>query len=511
MKGRESMFTKLFSHKHYRQLEIIDYVLNQPEDIVSFTELKKEFGVADRVLKRDVREIRELCKNQLEINVFHELVSIQFKQIANFHEVFRMFARETTAFKLFDDIIFQRFDNVMDLFDQYYISRSTGYRYLNALNEFFALQDIEVEISTNPLLLTGNEIDVRSLIPNFLTMYYHVDECPFDMFDMPQIHSIFQAIASRFTYVGIFSNNRSFYYGIASNLDRTLRGHLVKSDQWQLDQSYWGFSEHKQKYPVDLILALEEVGLEPVNNKIEQLLVGICNNQMIVNETHLNLRMEQDDTFGYQVIKFYNQLDHLSQKYNIQHLTLREKNLLAIIGYNLMVVYVAPPNIFTINQQYAEGNFLNIFNELNPSFFNEVKDVIHKFLLHFGADTKIDEKSSFLFYIMAYWPDLVFQLRKHQVEPNILIFLENAAAGQQFRHFLQSTSLHQAHIHVVSNPVECNEFATRDWDIVISDHELPQMRTRYFLGVDGLPTNDHIDKVNSLVKQIRFPHELENN
>ena len=101
------------------------------------------------------------------------------------------------------------------------------------------------------------------------------------------------------------------------------------------------------------------------------------------------------------------------------------------------------------------------------------------------------------------------QLSKHQVEPNILIFLENTAAGQQFRHFLQSTSLHQAHIHVVSNPVECSEFATRDWDIVISDHELPQMRTRYFIGVDTLlPTNEHIDKVNRLVKQLRFPHEL---
>ena len=503
------MYTNLMSHKQLRQLELIDYVLNHPKAFVSLVDLKKKFDITDRVLKRDIKEIRELCKNQLEINVIQELISIQFKQIANYDEVFRMFARNTIAFKLFGDIIFQRFDDIADLFGQYYISRSTGYRYLNAWNDFFTSQDIEVEISTNPLFLTGNEIDVRSLISNFLTMYYHVDECPFQKFNMPLIHRIFQAIASRFTYTGIFSNNRSFYYQIASNLDRTLRGHLVESDQWQLDQSYWGFSEHTQDYPTDLIHVLEEVGLEPTNDTIEQLLVGICNNQVIVNATHLNLRMEQDEAFGYQVIDFYNQLDHIAQKYNIQHLTLREKNLLAVIGYNLMAVYVMPPNIFTMNQRHAEGNSLDVFDELNPAFFNDVKDIMHQFLRHFGADTKMNETSSILFYVISYWPDLVMQLSKHQVEPNILIFLENTAAGQQFRHFLQSTSLHQAHIHVVSNPVECNEFATRDWDIVISDHELPQMRTRYFIGVDTLlPTNEHIDKVNRLVKQLRFPHEL---
>lgn len=505
------MFANLMSHKQIRQLELIDYVLNHPQVFVSFADLKKEFDISDRVLRRDIKEILDLCKNQLEINIIQELVSIQFKRIANYNEVFRMFARDSIAFKLFDDIIFQRFDDVTHLFDQYYISRSTGYRYLNTLNEFFASQGIQVEINTNPLTLTGNEIDVRALIPNFLTMYYHVDECPFQMFSLPLIHRIFQAIASRFTYVGIFSNNRSFYYQIASNLDRTLRGHLVLSDQWELDRSYWGFSDHTQDYPADLIHALEEVGLEPTNDTIEQLLVGICNNEMIVNATHLNLRMEQDEPFGYQLIDFYNQLDHLSQKYNIQHLTLREKNLLAIIGYNLMTVYVAPPNIFTMNWRYAEENPFDSLDQLNPAFFNDVRDVMQKFLLQFGTNAKTGQKSSILFYVMAYWPDLIMQLRKHIVEPNILIFLENAAAGQQFRQFLQSTSLHQAHIHVVNNPMECHEFSAMDWDIVISDHELPQMRTRFFIGVDGMPTNEQVDKINRLVKQLRFPHELENN
>lgn len=67
------MFSNLFSHKQYRQLELIDYVLNQPEEFTSFTELQKKFDITERVLRPDLHEIQELCDQQLEINIVLEL------------------------------------------------------------------------------------------------------------------------------------------------------------------------------------------------------------------------------------------------------------------------------------------------------------------------------------------------------------------------------------------------------------------------------------------------------
>lgn len=503
MKGREPMFANLFSHKQYRQLELIDYVLKQPEEFTSFIELQKKFDITERVLRRDLHEIQELCDQQLEINIVHELVSIKFKQIASYDEVFRMFARDTITFQLFDDIIFQRFENVTDLFNQYYISRSTGYRYLNELNDFFESHHIEVEISKNPLTLVGNELAVRTLIPHFLTMYYHVDECPFYPFNMQQIHQIYRALASRFSYLEIFSNDRTFYYDIASNIDRTLQGHQVPTNQWQLDSSYWIINHPEQKYPHTLVQTLKEIRLEPTDSNIEQVLVGICNNQVIVNSDHLNLKMAQDEEFAYQVIEFYNQLDDISQKYNIQKLTLGEKNFLVIMGYNLMAVRVSPPNILNRKRTYSADNFFDLLNQLSSSFYEDARQVMVQFFLPFNNGKNIYEQNLILFYLMSYWPDLIMQLRKHQHKPNILVFLENVAAGRQFQHFLQSTNMHDTNVQLVTNPIEFHECTMQDWDIVISDYELRQIRCRFFVGVDGIPTNAHVNQINRLIKLLR--------
>lgn len=257
------MFHALLSRKHQRQLRMIQFLFNHPKPYMKLNRLVTHFKISESILNKDLQEIKAVCQGRIRINISKEFISIQLNGPLIFNEIERLFAHETLSLQILNDIIFCRFDTTSELFEHYYISRVTGFRYLRRLNHFFSSRHFDINISTNPLIVTGDEFTIRTVMPYFIELFHSIDEWPYTAFNFDQLYQIYQSLAARISYLHFFSNDRTFFCQLAFNIDRTIKGYHVPTSQWDLNLEPIQVDPDSPSDLHRLHKVLHEIGFDP--------------------------------------------------------------------------------------------------------------------------------------------------------------------------------------------------------------------------------------------------------
>lgn len=211
--------------------------------------------------------------------------------------------------------------------------------------------------------------------------------------------------------------------------------------------------------------------------------------------------MEQNQTFSNQVEDFYHQLNLISDKYNLQTLTLQDKESLMILNYNLIVtdgLHV----IFDEQRMMPIKNLFQLIGHLNPNFLEEVVKVLQDWIDRLDPSIEDMKREIILYYMISYWPNLILQLRSIQRPLSVLIHLENLSIARQVEQFLTKSDFFHIISQIIMIPHQYSEFTNQHWDIVISDQQLPNIQFTHFVRIEGTPTIENIARIYQLLGSI---------
>lgn len=398
------------SKQHLRHLKIINLLYsnkNMTLDKISFT-----LGFNSRTLRKDIEQINDYSA-PIEIlsskNGFYTYIPMNY----NINYLYAAILRDSTEFSLIEEIFFNENHSIDSLSEKLFISSSTLRRTISYINK--TLKKKQIKISSQPLLLTGNEAEICNLIIHIIEEKYGIASIPFPKIQVGALDKILTWVAKTNGQRLDFCELNRLRLWIMVILTRVRNGHIKKAKDAKFPEGV-DTSLLKNKVLTGLFKSVFKIEL---TEQVAYSLFGVfIDTKFAFNYEHLKELAASDDSIKVSIEKNMQLLDTLSNRLEIpienkEHILLNIYNTIALstnlssenyILYNASQVLV---NRITNQHRY----FNDILNEALRKIFGTTGHNKHR-------------RDSLTYMLLTHWRNLAVHLQQGTPAVNVGILLD---------------------------------------------------------------------------------------
>lgn len=418
---------------------------------------------------------------------------------------YRKILENDFGFNLLEKTFFEKNLTITHLANENHTSESTIYRTINHLNQVLKSR-YSIELSTNPLVMLGNEIDIRRFYSQyFISRYDH-----FSWIYDDEIEKVFDTFLLSILKVVDYPIDYGFYKSIKTsvsvNLFRYKKGHVYRE------------SMSTKKEPI--IDIFNRVPKEVVNRFEETFLVGTRLSDLkqifgawihpavlyhpdqvdhLLQDTNHNQDLEER-----KVLSHLNALvDNLAERYQIKiqnksKLLLHLNNAYYLRNTETYVAY-----LFADRKKQFLDSFTNQFTDFAQDAVQLMSDFVRDYC---GQVTHESEYVHHLVYnLIINWANLVSQLEKLKPPVNLLIIsdldINHARSIQELIRHHFSTMVNTTLYKDINLDWKAIERA--DYDLVITTFPAKSLTNLPLLNISDYPDISVLNQLHMLISDIR--------
>ncbi|GFE44699.1 trans-acting regulator SP_1800 [Streptococcus canis] len=170
--------SKLFTKQQWRELELIAHLTEHPERMgYKDRELCKVLDSTLSTLQACVANL-QFMESLGRITYKDSYLSIDYNDHCGLQEVYQRALRESQSLQLLATLFFKEFDSLEDLAEALFISLSTLKRLIERTNSYLQ-KEFGIKISTRPVMVVGDERQIRLFYLKYFSEAYAISEWPF--------------------------------------------------------------------------------------------------------------------------------------------------------------------------------------------------------------------------------------------------------------------------------------------------------------------------------------------
>lgn len=171
--------SKLFTKQQWRELELIAYLTEHSERIGhKDSDLCKVLGSSLSTLQACVANL-QFIDSVGSITYEEGYLTIEYNDHCGLQEVYQKAMRESQSLQLLSTLFFNEFGSLEELAEELFISLSTLKRLITRTNSYLK-KEFGIKISTRPVMVIGDEHQIRLFYLKYFSEAYTISEWPFE-------------------------------------------------------------------------------------------------------------------------------------------------------------------------------------------------------------------------------------------------------------------------------------------------------------------------------------------
>lgn len=221
------MMRDLLSTQDKRHLIILE-VLYQKSN-VSYKELAECSNASINTVVHDIKIINKyITPFHISFQSQEKTLSLKKPSNTSMDFIYSIILKNSLEFRILELIFFEKFSFLEDYADALFISLSTLKRLISKMNK--VLQKREVQITTNPIQLVGNEKEIYMMIVMLFREKY-IDNCyPFEITNSPTLNTLVHDIAGEETDFSNYQDIERVKLSLLVSLVRLQNHHYLEMD-----------------------------------------------------------------------------------------------------------------------------------------------------------------------------------------------------------------------------------------------------------------------------------------
>lgn len=217
----------LLNKKVGRLLDLITLLEVQNGSMDTAT-LYKNYHYRPSSLASDIGQANDFFSDILEITK-SDRVEITYKEAASYVEAYAYAMSRDPLCILLERIFFHPNQTISDMARDLFVSPSTIYRWADLFNEAVK-ENFDIHLETHPLVMRGDEVEVRTFYMTFFKERYPSYDWPFYHISKDQVSAFLNRVIPMKYGKNFFHYYQCFHYQMAVSMRRCCQGFRLDED-----------------------------------------------------------------------------------------------------------------------------------------------------------------------------------------------------------------------------------------------------------------------------------------
>lgn len=494
------MLYHLLDKKDRRQFEMIELFRQDPSLALTYQDLADRMDCSVRTVQSDLEEIQELFTGYLMVVRADSWVRIHFSQTLSWSFYFQVYSRQCLNYNLLLELFKGQEVTIDDLAESFFVSRSSIYRAIRKINRVFQELDLPLTVGTSPFGLVGEEIDIRTILPQLMMSYYSIIDWPFVHIDYDEAINLVQLIASYGPYLEFFLSIPCYYVQAGVNFERYASGHPLKAGQGLAGQAKLQAAVDR----VDSQATFEAQGQTYLmRDLLPQILAGVVTDQTLCRPEDLRQTQEAEPHVAQALKAFQDRMAALKEAYGFSQVTPADMERLAINLYNLCQVFRTYLVSFTASPQDYQLQLLEELGLINPDYMEAIWGSVQGFVRDLGIQLDQEDelvKRLVCHYILL-WPETLQRI-KRSVQVDILVYTGNINYDREYQAIMERQTPDILRFHVSDQAVNWHKVLSEGtYQGIMSSYHLPAHPSVAYYYIQALPDVTTFTWLNRILNQ----------
>lgn len=162
-----------FSKMSDRHIQLFEHLSNQNQPVTK-QELLEVLNTTERTLNKDIGLLNHQI-SFINLSEIEENIQLSFKKGGSILDVYRFFISQSPALLLMEKLFLREDYTASQLSHELLISETSVYRLIKNLNSIFKEKFLDIQVQTNPFIITGNEREIRYFIATLYLSQLKID------------------------------------------------------------------------------------------------------------------------------------------------------------------------------------------------------------------------------------------------------------------------------------------------------------------------------------------------
>lgn len=477
---------RLLSTKDRRQLSLLNLYQQNENLNLTYKELSERLDCTRSTIIRDLNEIQEIFPNELVVTESGSLINIGLNRTTTDKYYFRKYSEKATTFRLLFALIREKYRSIEEFSEGIFVSRSSTYRAIKQINQFFEESKIPLQITTSPLELRGDELMIRLIYPYILHHYDDISVWPFKDISQQEAIELFEIMSANSPYLKNFTSNPLLYLQVGLNYERFVNGYPLMKEDWTIGNKDLSVILSGQD-PFDEVEIHGRVF--SLFELIPQLAPGIIYEGTLLNRSMLEKNKMIPDQVKNAIVEFEQDMFKLKDKYELQAATQKDIEMISLTIYNLCVSENENMKFIIDDPIGHQSNLVHEVAVINPQYILDVRAIIQDFCEKLNVNPEIyTERIEFLlFYYIIIWPDTILELNKI-VKIDLLLYTGNYQYDLEYKAILDPIVYSYVTVHVQNRPIDWEQvLKSREYEIIMTSYDIPETQGIHTFNIQSMP------------------------
>ncbi|WP_124057675.1 helix-turn-helix domain-containing protein [Vaginisenegalia massiliensis] len=220
----------LLNRYERRQITICEYFFKLDEPVF-IEQVLQDLSISEKTFLADVDQLHEQFPF-MEIERINQYCSLKMDRSNDFKKIYHYFLTESPAFHLLNYLFFQVSLILTDIEEMLLISRTSLYRLIKKINQYFQDNGFNLQISNNPCQILGNEGHYRLFYQRYFSEILSPTNNPLQEIIPSNFYDFYNQCLRQINYQPNFSQYNQLMIAILINVHRISQGYNVEASSW---------------------------------------------------------------------------------------------------------------------------------------------------------------------------------------------------------------------------------------------------------------------------------------
>ena len=457
-------------------------------------ELIDHFQVTRQTVLRDIEEINENFSSA-HISERNGIYRIKFLNDSTLQTLYTDVLNSDAAFQLFEVIFYDEDLSVENVGSKIFISTSATYKMIERIRE--PLEEyFNLDISTRPVHLVGEECDVRAFYNHYFSEKYnhfnlHMD-IPIDEADFDE----FLELAAEIVDLDIpFTYKYFFRISTGVNLIRFLQGHYLKGSFKDLSAQISELKSHEDFYE-----KLKEIfPFELDDCAIYQIIGQFAFDDYFFTYDEYEQTAQKNELIRFSELILQDTVETIEKEYHLVCPNAKELFwLMHNTGSQAQMDYLAIPLLNNRKEKFCEE-----VKKIHPELFDYIKQRMQIFSRVMNAPSSDDVLRHLIFTFYSVWENLMIDIQRLKPNVNILVVSQyDAYHAKLIGDTLKAHFGNRVNIQVYSsNSLKVSHLLEMDYDFIVNNFLIEGLDERPMVLINDYPTAEDFTRIDRCYNQ----------
>ncbi len=480
------MFT--MKKAHQRQLDIIE-LLYHNQGWHHFNDIAKEVNASVYSIRDDLATIGSTFQDYVSLSENKQTVHADFRSDVNIDTFRRHYLQETVSLQFLETLFLNPYLELEEIAEIILTSRSTVYRFIPELNERLS-KKFDLNLTTKPLKITGDERDIRDFFTVFFNMCYHPLEWPFENIDKTIVDNTIQLIADILQLSISPSQHRQLTLMTAIGIVRNKK-HCHLSQQYLTKGIATFIARIKPYFSANNNPSFTSMFNQPIDSTI---LYDVFYPVFLFG-TQDSPNIPTKDTLS---------SDHLLALSESMELTMTHANAKKLAtGLNTIIYHDSLALIYHPSKDTRAKDFNKIMMKKQPELFDKLSLFFMDIATSKGQAFSEETINQLIFYTFTHWNNLIQQLQNDAPPVPILVISDISNEHAQFiaedlKHYFKET------IDIsISDKGTYQDALSLAPNIIISTFDIEPITGTFIINADPFPNESTYAQIQQALNDIQ--------